>query len=369
MVSAGPPGTVPTSMKLLTPYRLGRIDLANRIVMAPMTRSRALGNVPTSAVANYYQQRATAGLIVTEGTAPSPNGLGYARIPGVYNDAQVAGWRRVAGAVHGEAGRIFVQLMHTGRVAHQANLPAGARVVAPSAIAAPGEMYTDAQGMQPHTPPTAMSLPQIREAIGEFAHAARSAIAAGLDGIELHGANGYLLEQFLNTASNVRTDAYGGSIENRIRFVVEVTEAVAAAIGPDRVGIRLSPYGTHGGMIADPDTKPLYLALARELARIGIVYVHLVDHSSMGAPDVPAAMKSGLRKAFGGTVILSGGYDRDRAEADLEAKRGDLVAFGRPFIANPTLVAKLREGRPLTQPDPATFYTPDLAGYVDYPAD
>jgi N-ethylmaleimide reductase len=350
-------------------FSLGRLVLPNRIVMSPMTRSRAIGNVPNARMAQYYALRATAGLIVTEGTAPSPNGLGYARIPGVYAPAQIAGWRGVTDAVHAAGGRVFVQLMHTGRIGHPANLPAGGRLVGPSAIAAPGTIHTDAAGPQPYPVPAAMTAADVRAAVDEFTHAARSAIAAGFDGVELHGANGYLIEQFLNLAANQRTDAYGGSVTNRIRFAVEVAEATAAAIGADRVGIRLSPYGVSGGHVADADTDAVYLALARELSRVGLVYLHVVDHGALGAPPVPPAVKAGLREAFRGAVILAGGYDHERAEADLAAHRGDLVAFGRPFLGNPRLVAKLRDGAALHAADPATFFTPGDEGYLDVPID
>jgi len=354
---------------LFTPFQLGRITLPNRIVMSPMTRSRAPGNVPNAQMARYYALRATAGLIVTEGTSPSQHGLGYTRIPGAFSADQTAGWRLVTDAVHAAGGRIFIQLMHTGRVGHPANLPTGGRVLAPSPIAAPGQIHTDAAGMQPYPVPSEMTVAEIHTAIAEFAHAARSAIVAGADGVELHGANGYLLEQFLNTAANQRTDGYGGSVANRIRVVVEVAEAVAHAIDPDRVGIRLSPHGVAGGMVADADTDAVYLALATELQRIGIVYAHIADHSGLGAPPVPRSLLSSLRARYTGAVILSGGYDRARAEADLEAHVGDLVAFGRPFLANPNLVAKLRDNRALLPADPKTFFTPGEPGYLDWPID
>jgi N-ethylmaleimide reductase len=354
---------------LFTPYQLGRIELPNRIVMSPMTRSRAIGNVPNETMARYYALRASAGLIVTEGTAPSPNGLGYARIPGAYSEEQIAGWRLVTDAVHEAGGRIFIQLMHTGRISHAANMPAGSRVISASAIAAPGKMHTDSEGMQPHPVPDAMTIADIRTAVAELVHASRSAIAAGADGVELHGANGYLIEQFLNLGSNQRGDTYGGSVTNRIRFAVEAAEAVAAAISADRVGIRVSPYGVNGGMVADADTDAVYTQLTRELTRIGLVYLHLVDHSAMGAPPVSVDLKATLREVFHGAFMLAGGYDRARAEADLEAKRGDLIAFGRPFLSNPNLVEKLRANRELVAIDPATFFTPGDKGYLDYPVD
>ena len=359
---------------LFTPIMLGRLSLENRIVMAPMTRSRAIGNVPNDLMKRYYQSRAGAGLIITEGTSPSPDGLGYARIPGAFSDEQVRGWTRVTDGVHLAGGRIFLQLMHTGRVGHPANLPAGARLVAPSAIAAPGEMWTDGNGPQPHPVPTAMSEADITHAVAEYASAAVRAIEAGFDGVELHGANGYLIDQFLNTASNQRTDrwgvgqgAEGAAIENRIRFAVEVARAAAAAIGADRVGMRISPYGASCGMRPDADMDALYVRLIAELNTIGLVSIHVVDHSSLGAPEVRPALKTRLRTAFNGRYILSGGYDATRANADLDAKRGDLVAFGRPFISNPDLVQKLRDGRALLPPDASTFYTPGEKGYTDYP--
>jgi N-ethylmaleimide reductase len=352
---------------LFSPFSLGRLQLPNRIVMSPMTRSRAVGNVPNAMMATYYSQRAAAGLLITEGTSPSPNGLGYARIPGLYSPEQIAGWRLVSDAVHAAGGRIFVQLMHTGRVGHPHNLPAGGRILGASAVAAPGTMYTDAGGPLPHPAPEVMTEGDLRDAIGEFAHAARSAIAAGLDGIELHGANGYLLEQFLNLASNQRTDGYGGTIAGRARLMLEVARAVADAIGADRVGIRLSPYGAFGGMTSDAATDELYAHLVAELSRIGLAHLHVVNHSSMGAPPVSEALAAAMRAGFRGAYILSGGYDLARAEADLAAGKGDLVAFGRPFLANPRLVDKLAHGGELHAPDPATFYTPGEKGYIDWP--
>jgi N-ethylmaleimide reductase len=355
--------------RLFSSFQLGRLTLPNRIVMAPMTRSRALGNVPNELHATYYSQRADAGLIVTEGTSPSPDGLGYARIPGLFDDAQQAGWKHVTDAVHARGGRIFVQLMHTGRVGHPLNLPAGARVLGPSALAAPGQMYTDASGPQPHPVPTAMSEADIEKAIVEHAESARRAIAAGFDGVELHGANGYLLEQFLNVGANQRTDRWGGSVENRVRFVVEVATRAARAIGGDRVGLRLSPAAGSQGLVTDPHTRDVYLTLMKALRGLGLAYVHIVDHSAMGAPAPDAGLLTDMREAFHGPFILAGGFDAPRAEAALGSGRADLVAFGRPFLANPTLVSKLRTNAPLRPPDFATFYTPGEKGYTDYPLD
>ncbi len=352
---------------LYSPAALGPLKLQNHLVMAPMTRNRATGNVPNDLVAEYYGQRSSAGLIVTEGTSPSPNGLGYPRIPGLFSEEQVEGWRKVAAAVHDGGGRIFVQLMHCGRIGHPLNLPKGARVLGPSAIAAAGEIYTDAEGMKSHPTPEPMTLSDIEAAVAEFAQAARNAVAAGCDGVELHAANGYLLEQFIRPTSNQRTDRYGGSIENRARFVIEVTEAAIAAIGADKVGIRLSPYGTFNDMPAYPEMESDYAYLAARLNELGLGYVHLVDHSPMGAPEVPVSIKQIFRKSFKGTLILSGGYDATRAEQDLQDKACDLIAVGRPFLANPDLVARWKTGAALNDVDFDTFYTPGPKGFTDYP--
>ena len=354
------------SSTLFTPTQFGCLSLKNRIVMAPLTRSRAIGNLPNALMEQYYRWRAEAGLIITEGTSPSPNGLGYARIPGLFSDEQVQGWRRVTDGVHQDGGRIFVQLMHTGRVSHPANLPVGAEIIAPSAVAAPGEMWTDSTGMQPHPVPRAMSEADIAQSIAEYAASAKLAMQAGFDGVELHAANGYLIDQFLNTASSQRKDRWGGSVDNRIRFAVEVAKATVAAIGAERVGMRISPYGVFNAQVPDAEMDDLYLRLIDELNGLGLLYIHIVDHSAMGAQEVSPVLKAKIRAAFKGEYILSGGYDVARANADLEAQRGDLVAFGRPFISNPDLVARLRSGQALVEPDFATFYTPGEKGYIDY---
>ncbi len=351
---------------LFTPATLGKLQFKNRVVMAPMTRCRAVGNVPNELMEKYYAQRASAGFIISEGVAPSANGMGYARQPGLFTDAQIQGWKRVNDGVHAAGGKIFVQLMHDGRVSHPANMLSGTKVVAPSAVAAPGDMWTDSSGMQPYPVPEAMTEDDIKQAIAEFAAGAKNAIAAGFDGVELHGANGYLIDQFLNTATNQRTDQWGGSVENRIRFAVEVAKACAAAIGADRIGMRISPYGAFNGTAPDAKMDALYLRLIEELNDIGLVYIHVVDHSSMGAPEVSPELKTKIRANFKGKYILSGGYDAARANADLDAQRGDFVAFGRPFISNPDLVQKLQSGAALTPPDFNTFYTPGEKGYTDY---
>lgn len=353
---------------LFQPAQLGGLQLPNRIVMSPMTRNRSVGNIPPDFAATYYGQRASAGLIVTEGTSPSPNGLGYARVPGLFSDAQVQAWQKVTRDVHLKGGRIFAQLMHTGRIGHPANLPGGATLLGPMEEAAKGEIFTDTQGMQPFSTPRAMTEADLRQAIGEYVKASTNAREAGFDGVELHGANGYLLEQFLNPGVNRRTDEWGGSLEARARLLFETTRAVVKAIGKDRVGVRLSPHGVFNDMPPFPGVQEEYAWIAGQLYDMGIVYLHLVDHSSMGAPQVPESTRMAIREAFRATLILSGGYDRPRADSDLASGQADLVAFGRPFLANPDLPERLRTGAALAVPDPATFYTAGESGYDDYPA-
>ena len=357
-----------SSMNLYAPTTLGSLALQNHIVMAPMTRNRALDNVPNDLMAQYYGQRASAGLIITEGTSPSPNGLGYPRIPGIFSQAQIDGWQKVTAAAHGGGAKIFMQLMHTGRVTHPANLPAGARMLAPSAVALPGQMYTDSDGMQPHPVPAEMTRDDLATTRAEYVQAAKNAIAAGFDGVELHAANGYLLEQFLRPNTNQRTDEYGGPIENRARFVLEVAADVCAAIGKKRVGIRLSPFGVFNDMPHYAEMETDYAYVTQRLSELGLVYLHIVDHSAMGAPEVPDAMKDTMRRLFNGALILSGGYDPARAQADLDAGKADLIAVGRAFIANPDLPARWQQGAPLNEPDFDSFYTPGEQGYTDYPA-
>jgi len=294
--------------------------------------------------------------------------LGYARIPGLHDAAQAVAWRATTVAVHAQGGKIFVQLMHCGRVAHVANLPAGAEVLGPGAVACPGEMHTDTVGLQPHSPPRAMTEVDIARAVQEHVTAARLALDAGFDGIELHGANGYLIEQFLNPLVNQRTDGWGGSIEGRNRLALEIATATIAAVGRDRVGMRLSPYGVFNGTGEFPEVQAQYLALARSLSSLGLLYIHLVDHSAMGAPPVPADFKLRLRSGFDGLFILCGGFDQTSAEQALLERRGDLIAFGRPFLANPDLVARMRKDAALNAPDMSTFYVPGAKGYTDYPA-
>lgn len=359
-------------MPLFQPYSLGKVELKNRIVMAPMTRNRATANLANALMADYYGQRAGAGLIVTEGTSPSSNGLGYARIPGLFSSEQIAAWSGATAAVHGSGGRIFVQLMHCGRVGNRLNLPEGAELVAPSALGVSGKIWTDVQGEQPYDMPREMSGSDIRDAVGEYVKSARNAVEAGFDGVELHGANGYLIDQFVNPASNRREDHYGADAAGRNRFPLEVAAAVVEAIGPESVGIRLSPYGVFNDMEgAFVGIEEQYAALARGLGKLGLAYLHLVDHSSMGAPKPePATIRlicREFRAAGGRSVILSGGYDFRRAQADLTNGAADLIAFGRPFIANPDLVDRMKNSAPLAVPDQATFYSSGPAGYTDYP--
>ena len=345
------------------PYDRAGLTLRNRIAMAPMTRSRAIGNVPNALMADYYRQRAGAGLVITEGTAPSPEALGYARIPGLFDEAQRAGWAAIADAVHAGGARLFVQLMHAGRIGHPDNLPAGATLLGPSAVAAAGTIWTDANGPQPHPVPKAMDADDIARVRGAFADSAVLARAAGADGVELHAANGYLLAQFLNPRSNVRTDGYGGSAGNRRRFVLETVDATVGAIGAARVGIRLSPFNPYNDLEAGYDgERDEFLALVDALATRGLAYLHL------GGGTVDDALLAEVRARWTGTLIVNGGYDAARAEAVLEGGLADLVAFGAPFIANPDLPDRLRLGLPLAAPDPATFFSADARGYTDWPA-
>lgn len=344
---------------LFSPVRIGDVTLQNRIAMAPMTRNRSPGGIPSDLNALYYGQRASAGLIITEGTAPDAAGRGYIDIPCLYNAAHVAGWKKVADAVHARGARIFAQVMHTGRISHPDFLDGGTPV-APSAIAAAGTIITR-DGPKPMPVPRALDAAEIPAIIATFARAARLAVEAGLDGIEIHGANGYLLSQFLSTNANQRTDEWGGSVENRARLVLGVVAAAAEAIGPGRVGLRVNPGGTFND-VADTDGAATLTHIATALRGTGLAYLHLVG----GAYDYDAPGIA--RQHFDGPLILNGGYDAARADADIAAGRGDLVSFGVPFLANPDLPERLRMGVALNAPDPSTFYGGDSRGYTDYPA-
>ena len=347
---------------LFARYALGELSLANRFVMAPLTRNRAgVGEAPTELAAEYYGQRAGAGLIVSEGTQPSAVGQGYPHTPGLHTDEQVAGWRLVADAVHDRGGKIVAQLMHAGRIGHRDIT--GIQPVAPSAISAAGEVYTEG-GMKPFEAPRALRTDELPGVVAEFVDAARRAVAAGLDGVELHSANGYLLQQFLADGSNTRTDAYGGSPEARARFVIEVATAVADAIGGSRVGIRISPAGTFND-ISETETSATYAALLDGLAPLGLLYLHVIE-----GPDTDFHVA--LRKQWQGPFILNTGFtgpsDLATAQRIVDSGEADLFCFGRAFIANPDLVERFKTGAELNEPDSDTFYAGGAKGYIDYPA-
>ena len=344
---------------LFTPIRLGRYELSNRIVMAPMTRDRAPGAVPNNMMRLYYEQRASAGLIVTEGVAPDRFGHGYVDTPGLYTADQVAGWRKVTNAVQAAGGRIFAQLMHTGRISHPLLLE-GRAPVAPSPVRPAGQSHTP-RGRADFVTPRALESEEIPGIISGYARAAKLAIEAGFDGVEVHAANGYLPHQFLATNTNLRVDKWGGSVPNRSRFLLETVEAIALAIGSDRVGLRVSPG--HGyNDIEEADAETTYAFVAHRLSGLKLAYLHVLD--SKPSFDVPALMRANYR----GLLMLNNGYDRDRANADIGAGRADLVSFGAPFLANPDLPERFRLSAPLNQPDPASFYSGGAAGYTDYPA-
>ncbi|TPG41916.1 alkene reductase [Roseomonas nepalensis] len=358
----------PASSPLFTPTKVGAIGLANRVAMAPLTRSRAVaGDVPRPSAATYYAQRATAGLIISEATQISPQGKGYAFTPGIHSEAQLAGWRPVTEAVHKAGGRIVAQLWHVGRISHPDLQPGNALPVAPSAITPKGQAFTET-GFKPHVEPRALEIGEIPGIVADYVAAARNALAAGFDGVEVHAANGYLLDQFLRDGSNKRTDRYGGSIENRARLTLEVTQAVVDAIGADRTGIRLSPV-TPANDASDSDPAPLFTHVVEALAGLNLAYLHMIEGATGGARDVvPGFDFMALKRAFRGPYMANNGYDFALADAAVRDGRADLVAFGRPFIANPDLVQRMRTGAPLATPDKATFYGGDEHGYTDYPA-
>ena len=361
---------------LFEPVRAGALNLANRIVMAPLTRNRAPGALPTPLMATYYVQRASAGLIVTEATAISHQAQGYADVPGLWSDEQVAAWKTVTDAVHAAGGRIVVQLWHVGRVSHVDLQPGGQAPVAPSALTARTKTVLIRDGVPTFadtSAPRALELSEIPGIVEDYRRAARNAIRAGFDGVEIHGANGYLIDQFLKTGANQRTDAYGGSIANRARLLLEVTRAVAHAIGGDRTGIRLSPV-TPANDIVDANPQPLFEYVVQQLAPLDLAYLHVIEGSTGGPRDIEdrpfdyAALRQTWRKAGGnGAWMVNNGYDLPLAEQALD-NGADLVAFGRSFIANPDLVARLHRGGPFNKPDRATFYGGAEKGYTDYPA-
>ncbi len=351
---------------LFDSYRLGPLTLSNRIVMAPLTRNRAAaGNVPTALMAEYYAQRATAGLIVAEATQVVPEGQGYQDTPGIHSAEQVAGWKRVTDAVHAKGGKIFLQLWHVGRVSHVELQPGGQAPVAPSAIRAKTKTFVGGTFVDV-SEPRALRLDEIPAIVEGYRKGAANAIAAGFDGVEIHGANGYLLDQFLRDGINQRTDSYGGSIENRARLLLEVTEAIVREIGAERTGIRLSPV-TPANDAVDSNPQPLFNYVVEQLDRLGLVYIHVIEGSTGGPRDNLPFDYGALRSRYRGTWIVNNGYDRAMAENAVANGRGDLIAFGRPFISNPDLVERLRSDAPLAQLNRATLYGGGAEGYTDYP--
>lgn len=351
---------------LFEPYVLGNLTLANRIVMAPLTRNRAgAGLVPSELTATYYAQRASAGLIITEATQVSAQAQGYQDTPGLYTSEQIAGWRKVTDAVHAEGGRIFVQLWHVGRVSHVDLQPGGAAPVAPSAIRAQTKTFVN-NAFVDVSDPRALELGELPGIVNDFRQAAANAIAAGFDGVEIHGANGYLLEQFIKDGTNKRTDAYGGSIENRARLLMEVVTAVVKEIGAERTGVRISPVSPANGIsISDP--QPQYEYIAEQLNALGIVFLHVVEGATGGPRDVAPFDYDALRRRFKQTYLANNGYDLKLATASFNENKADLFAFGRPFISNPDLVERFKTGAPLAQLNPSTLYGGGAAGYTDYP--
>ena len=349
---------------LLQPFQQNGLKLKNRLVMAPMTRSRAIDNIPNDLMAEYYGQRNGAGLIITEGTAPTPEGLGYPRIPGLYSTEQTAGWKKVTAAVHEDGSKIFAQLMHTGRIGHTDNLPRGVHLVSSAAVKAAGQIFTDTKGLQEHSAPVALTTEGVKEVMAGHVTASRNAITAGFDGIELHGANGYLIEQFLNPNLNDREDEYGGSYQARSKFVLDLVKEIGDAIGYEKVGIRFSPYSTMGDLPAYEQEEVIntYQYLAERLGKLGIAYLHIGL-----SPAVKEDFLNGLKKAFGGTLIICNGLNPDSAEQAVINGKADLTAFGRSFLANPDLPERITAKAALNQPDMSALYTPGSKGYTDYP--
>jgi N-ethylmaleimide reductase len=352
---------------ILSPFDLGPLHLPNRVVMAPMTRNRAgPGNVPGALNATYYAQRASAGLIVSEATQVSPQGQGYPGTPGIHDAAQVAGWKLVTAAVHDAGGRIFLQLWHVGRISHPSLQPGGALPVAPSAIAPAGQAWT-LDGMKPYVTPRALETGEIVGIVEDYRRGALNARAAGFDGVELHGANGYLIDQFLRDGANRRGDRYGGSAANRARFLLEVTEALAGVWNAERVGVRLSPTNPYND-IADSNPAATFAAAIGELNRFRLAYLHIVEPAA-GDPIAAGATPDirFFRKLWRGALIANKGYDRDRADAAIRDGAADLVSFATLFLANPDLPERLRRGAPFNPPDRKTFYGGGAPGYTDYP--
>jgi N-ethylmaleimide reductase len=353
---------------LFSPFRLGDIALTNRIVMAPLTRNRATHgtDAPNDLNVAYYRQRASAGLIISEASQISQQGQGYIWTPGIYSPAQVAGWKKITDVVHAAGGRIFIQLWHVGRVSHVSLQPQGGAPVAPSAIRANSKTFI-ASGFAEVSQPRALSVDEIKSVVGDYVAAAENAKQAGFDGIEIHAANGYLIDQFLKDKTNHRTDAYGGSVDNRLRFPLEVIDAILGVWPRERVGIRLSPV-TPANDISDSDPAKVFFPFVEQLNARGLVYIHVIEGATGGPRDFAPFDYVGLRKHFSGAYIANNGYTRDLAIAALHENRADLIAFGKPFISNPDLVERLRRDAPLNPPQQETFYGGDAHGYTDYPA-
>ena len=352
--------------KLLEPFKLGPITLPNRFAMAPLTRNRALeGLVPNPLAVEYYGQRASAGLLITEATQVSQQGQGYQDTPGIYSKEQIAGWRKVTERVHAQGGHIFLQLWHVGRISHTSLQPNGGAPVAPSAIVAKTKTFVGGS-FADVSEPRALELSEIPGIIDSFKKGAANAIAAGFDGVEVHGANGYLLDQFAKDGTNKRTDAYGGSIENRARLMLEVAKVVTAEAGAERTGIRISPV-TPANDVSDSNPQPLFDYIVDHLNAQKLVYIHVIEGATGGPRDIAPFDYGSLRKRFKGAYIANNGYDFALAAKVLAANEADLIAFGKPFIANPDLVERLKSGAPLNTPDKATFYGGGAKGYTDYP--
>jgi len=352
--------------KLFEPYKLGAVTLSNRAVMAPLTRNRAIdGFVPNPLAVEYYGQRASAGLLITEASQVSQQGQGYQDTPGIYSKEQVAGWRKVTDRVHERGGRIYIQLWHVGRISHVALQANGGAPVAPSAVQAKSKTFVGGTFAEVSAP-RALELNEIPGIIDSFKKATANALEAGFDGVEIHGANGYLLDQFAKDGANKRTDAYGGSIENRARLMLEVSKAVAAEAGADRTGIRLSPV-TPANDISDSNPQPLFDHIVDQLSALKLVYIHVIEGATGGPRDNAPFDYDSLRKRFGGTYIANNGYDFKLATDVLDRNKADLIAFGKLFISNPDLVERLKLGAPLNAPDQKTFYGGGAAGYTDYP--
>ncbi|MHC8327621.1 alkene reductase [Pseudomonas sp. LB1P83] len=355
-----------TDQKLFTPYTLGSLTLSNRIVLAPLTRNRAgEGFVPSEFAPAYYSQRASAGLLICEATQISRQGQRYQDTPGIYTQEQIEGWRKVTDAVHAEGGKIFLQLWHVGRVSHVDLQEKGAAPVAPSALRPATKVFVN-NSFQDVSEPRALDISELPGIVNDFRQGAANAIAAGFDGVEIHGANGYLLDQFIKDGANVRTDAYGGSIKNRARLLLEVTAAVVSEIGADRTGIRLSPVSPANG-VSSSDPQAQFDYIVDQLNALDIVYLHVVEGATGGPRDVAPFDFGALRQRFINTYIANNGYDLDLATSRLAEDKADLIAFGRPFIGNPDLVERLKTGAPLSAFNPATLYGGGAAGYTDYP--